>query len=86
MFDFLAVSGSTEGRWIEYVDHLHEHFATPVRVEGGHYLPPSAPGTGAEILPSARAEFRFPDGPTWSRRPSGESPVPATRPQPEETS
>jgi L-fuconate dehydratase len=30
MFDFLAVSGTTEGRMIEYVDHLHEHFVEPV--------------------------------------------------------
>ena len=37
MFDFIAVSGSLEGRWIEYVDHLHEHFTAPVRVEGGWY-------------------------------------------------
>ena len=32
MFDFVAVGASLEGRWIEYVDHLHEHFAEPVRV------------------------------------------------------
>ena len=34
MFDFVAVSGTFEGRWIEYIDHLHEHFTAPVRVEG----------------------------------------------------
>ena len=28
MFDFVAVSGSVEGRMIEYVDHLHERFVT----------------------------------------------------------
>ena len=31
MFDYVAVSGSTEDRVIEYVDHLHEHFVDPVR-------------------------------------------------------
>jgi L-fuconate dehydratase len=66
MFDFLAISGSTEGRWIEYVDHLHEHFADPVHIRGGHYLPPRKPGSSAEILPSARAAYRFPDGPIWT--------------------
>jgi L-fuconate dehydratase len=66
MFDFLAVSGSTEGRWIEYVDHLHEHFVDPVRIDGGHYMPPSLPGSGAEIRPAARAHYRFPDGPVWT--------------------
>ena len=42
MFDYVAVSGSTEGRVIEYVDHLHEHFVDPVRIERGHYLAPTA--------------------------------------------
>src|SRR4029450_13525499 len=49
MFDFVAVSGSSEGRWIEYVDHLHEHFTDPVVVEGGRYRAPSAPGGGARL-------------------------------------
>ena len=38
MFDFIAVSGTTDDRWIEYVDHLHEHFTDPVVVRGGRYL------------------------------------------------
>ena len=29
MFDYVAVSGTMDGRMIEYVDHLHEHFVTP---------------------------------------------------------
>ena len=31
MFDYVAVSGTLEGRVIEYVDHLHEHFVDPSR-------------------------------------------------------
>jgi L-fuconate dehydratase len=65
MFDYLAVSGSTEDRVIEYVDHLHEHFTDPVRVSGGHYLAPTAPGMSAEIKPASRAEYAYPDGPVW---------------------
>jgi L-fuconate dehydratase len=65
MFDFLAVSGSTEGRWIEFVDHLHEHFAEPVRLDGGHYKVPHRAGTTAEILPATRGDYRYPDGPVW---------------------
>jgi len=65
MFDFLAVSGSTEGRWIEFVDHLHEHFAEPVRLDGGHYQAPHRPGTTAEILRATRLGYRYPDGPVW---------------------
>jgi L-fuconate dehydratase len=59
MFDYLAVSGTAEGRMIEYVDHLHEHFVTPVRVSGGRYWPPSAPGAGAEMLPASRAQYEW---------------------------
>jgi L-fuconate dehydratase len=50
MFDFVAVSGTLEGRMIEYVEHLHEHFASPVSVSGGRYWAPTAPGAGNEML------------------------------------
>jgi L-fuconate dehydratase len=50
MFDFVAVSGTTEGRMIEFVDHLHEHFVTPVDVRDGRYRVPLAPGAGTEML------------------------------------
>ncbi|MFC5003614.1 enolase C-terminal domain-like protein [Dactylosporangium cerinum] len=66
MFDFVAVSGSTEDRAIEYVDHLHEHFADPVRVSGGRYLAPTTPGMSAQIVPASLEAFRFPDGPEWA--------------------
>ncbi|MDQ1717808.1 MAG: L-fuconate dehydratase [Pseudonocardiales bacterium] len=66
MFDFVAVSGSVEDRVIEYVDHLHEHFATPVVVRDGSYVAPTTPGSSAEILPLTRERFRFPDGEVWS--------------------
>ncbi len=49
MFDFVAVSGSVEGRYLEYVDHLHEHFVVPTDVRQGRYWPPSAPGAGTEM-------------------------------------
>ena len=66
MFDFVAVSGSLDGRTIEYVDHLHEHFADPVRVRGGRYLAPTAPGMSAQIHAETLTAFSFPDGPQWS--------------------
>ena len=66
MFDFVAVSGTFEERWIEYVDHLHEHFTAPVRVEGGRYRAPFAPGGGAQLLDASIAQHRFPDGPVWA--------------------
>jgi L-fuconate dehydratase len=59
MFDFVAVSGSREGRMIEYVDHLHEHFVTPIEMERGNYRAPTAPGAGTEMLASSIAEYTF---------------------------
>lgn len=49
MFDFVAVSGSREGRLIEFVDHLHEHFVVPTDIQGGSYMPPVAPGASMEM-------------------------------------
>ena len=65
MFDFVALSGSTEDRVIEFVDHLHGHFTDPVRMSGGRYLAPTAPGFSAEMYPASIATYRFPDGTFW---------------------
>jgi L-fuconate dehydratase len=65
MFDFVAVSGSTDGRVIEYVDHLHEHFLDPVRIERGRYLAPTAPGMSARMHEQTLADFSYPDGRAW---------------------
>nr|WP_244954011.1 L-fuconate dehydratase [Spelaeicoccus albus] len=63
MFDYVAVSGQLDGRMIEYVDHLHEHFVTPVRIENGNYVTPTAPGAGTEMLPDSIDAYTFrPDG------------------------
>ena len=66
MFDFVAVSGTTQDRTIEYVDHLHEHFLTPVELRDGHYIAPTAPGLGAQMHPRSLADHLFPGGPVWS--------------------
>lgn len=49
MFDYIAISGTTEGRYIEYVDNQHEHFVTPVEIKNGNYMPPLAPGNSCEM-------------------------------------
>lgn len=66
MFDYLALSGTTENRVIEYVDHLHEHFAEPVVMRAGHYRAPSAPGFSAALRPESVAAYRFPEGTYWA--------------------
>lgn len=65
LFDYIAVSGSLEGRVLEYVDHLHEHFLDPVVIERGRYRVPEAPGYSITMRPDALARHRFPDGAAW---------------------
>ena len=49
MFDYVAVSGTTEGRMIEYVDNQHEHFVHPTEIRNGNYVAPTAPGNGTDM-------------------------------------
>ena len=66
MADYVAISGALDDRVIEYVEHLHEHFADPVRIENGRYRAPERPGAGAEILVPSIEAHRFPDGAVWA--------------------
>ncbi|WP_369264411.1 L-fuconate dehydratase [Streptomyces sp. R35] len=66
MFDFVALSGTTEDRVIEYVDHLHDHFLDPVVIREGHYTAPAAPGFSAAMRPGSIAEFTYPGGTFWA--------------------
>lgn len=59
MIDYVAVSGTKEGRVIEYVDHLHEHFIDPCRIENAAYMPPTLPGFSIEMKPESIARYRF---------------------------
>ena len=74
MFDFAGVSGTVDGRVLEYVDHLHEHFTDPVRVTGGRYLAPTAPGFSATLREQSLRDHEFPHGAAW-RRLAGTSPI-----------
>lgn len=65
MFDFVGVSGTMDGRMIEFADHLHEHFVTPAKIVGGRYQTPTNPGSGAEILEASIDEWIFPNGSGW---------------------
>jgi L-fuconate dehydratase len=59
MIDFICISGSTEGRVIEYVDHLHEHFKHPCCVKNGAYMPPEDPGFSTEMLKDSIKKYQF---------------------------
>ena len=59
MIDFVCIAGSHEGRVIEYVDHLHEHFLHPCEIRGAAYMPPTAPGFSIEMVPASRETYRY---------------------------
>ncbi|HZN14273.1 MAG TPA: enolase C-terminal domain-like protein [Acidimicrobiales bacterium] len=65
-FDYIAVSGSLDGRMIEFADHLHEHFFDPAVARAGRYVLPTAPGYSVQMRPASLEEFAFPNGAAWS--------------------
>jgi L-fuconate dehydratase len=66
MFDFVAVSGTTQNRAIEYVDHLHEHFVDPVVIRSGHYMAPTTPGFSAQMRLASILRYTYPTGAAWA--------------------
>src|SRR5689334_11369088 len=66
MFEYIAVSASTENRVAEYVDHLHDHFVDPVVIRNARYMAPRRPGYSIEIKQESRAAHQFPIGLVWA--------------------
>lgn len=67
VFDYVAVSGSLQNRWTEYVNHLHEHFQDPVVIEQGRYRLPTAAGYSLDLLPESLSQFAYPRGSVWQQ-------------------
>jgi L-fuconate dehydratase len=65
MADYLVISGTLERRAIEYVDHLHEHFVDPVRVDHGRYRAPELPGFSSAMHPASIERYNYPTGEAW---------------------
>ncbi|QNK65394.1 L-fuconate dehydratase [Variovorax sp. PAMC26660] len=59
MIDYLCISGMREGRVIEYVDHLHEHFVEPCEIRGAAYMPPKGAGFSITMKPESLERYRF---------------------------
>lgn len=59
MIDYLCIAGTREGRVIEYVDHLHEHFIDPCVIQSAAYMPPKAPGFSIEMKAASLQEYTF---------------------------
>jgi L-fuconate dehydratase len=57
MIDYLCIAGTREGRVIEYVDHLHEHFLDPCVIRNAAYMPPARPGYSIEMKPATIKDF-----------------------------
>lgn len=65
IWDYVALSGSTEGRFIEYVDQQHEHFDSPLVVENAHYKAPKAHGYSTTFKAEAISKYEYPNGTEW---------------------
>ena len=65
LIDYICVSGSHEGRWTEFADHLHEHFVDPVVIKNARYQVPQAPGYSITMWPTSLDEFEYPHGSAW---------------------
>lgn len=59
MIDYLCIAGTNEGRVIEYVDHLHEHFLDPCVINDGAYMPPTSPGYSIEMKAESLQQNAF---------------------------
>jgi L-fuconate dehydratase len=68
IFDYICIGASLEDRILEYVDHLHEHFLDPVKIENGRYMPPGAPGYSIEMKQESLEAYEFPSGSVWTER------------------
>jgi L-fuconate dehydratase len=66
VFDYISVSASLEGRVVEWVDHLHEHFVHPASVSNGRYLVPMTPGYSIEMQASTLEAYAYPTGAVWT--------------------
>lgn len=67
LFDYICLSQTSEGRFIEYVDQQHEHFVNPVHVRNSHYMPPKAPGYSTELKREAAEGYEWPIGSEWQK-------------------
>uniref|UniRef100_A0A8C9WQQ4 Mitochondrial enolase superfamily member 1 n=1 Tax=Scleropages formosus TaxID=113540 RepID=A0A8C9WQQ4_SCLFO len=65
LFDYISVSASLQNRMCEYVDHLHEHFKSPVVIRNACYVPPKDPGYSTEMREESVRRYQYPQGEVW---------------------
>jgi L-fuconate dehydratase len=59
MIDYLCIAATREGRVVEYVDHLHEHFIEPCVIRDAAYMPPTGAGFSITMKPESLERYRF---------------------------
>jgi len=62
MIDAACIAGTSDGRVVEYVEHLHEHFVDPCVVKNAAYQAPTASGFSITMKDTSRRQYRYPDG------------------------
>ncbi|KAI7872580.1 putative mandelate racemase/muconate lactonizing enzyme [Spinellus fusiger] len=62
LIDYICVSATTQGRVLEYVDHLHEHFVEPVVIKNGRYVAPLGSGYSIQMKSKSMEDYAFPTG------------------------
>lgn len=65
MIDYICISGTMEGRVVEYVDHLHEHFEYPVEIKNAAYVLPKDVGYSITMKSESLMTFDYPNGSYW---------------------
>ncbi len=66
MIDYICISGTMEGRVVEYVDHLHEHFEDPVTIKNAAYMVSEMPGYSITMKEESMKTYGYPNGTYWS--------------------
>lgn len=66
-WDYTSLSGTKEGRYIEFVDQQHYQFCNPALVENAKYIAPSAHGYNTQLTDECLSKFSFPLGSEWQR-------------------
>lgn len=65
MWDFVALSGTSKDRVVEFVDQQHEHFVNPCVVKNAHYVAPLTAGYNTTMKAESLAAYEYPNGSEW---------------------
>ena len=65
MFEYIAISGTLEDRYFEYVKALHEHFEYPSAIKNGCFVAPEGYGLASDYKPASESKYEYPNGSYW---------------------